>query len=116
MTRHLTLPAAATAAALFASGLAGPVQAADYDTGSSYESYESYSAVEDDGDHPRWADHRERVSVVLADRGYVDWNDDVGWDDGYWVVERARRDDGSYHRLRVHPESLDLVEVGVGLD
>lgn len=112
-------------AAIALAGGASAANAADLDIydGAAYGADEPYEYVEtrrvetrrivrDDYDQhdPYWAGERRRVTVLLGDSGYSDW-DDLDWDDGAWVIDDARASDGARYDLRVDPRSYDVVRV-----
>jgi hypothetical protein len=125
MLRAMSRKMTALCAAIAVSGAAGAANAADLDVydGAVYGSDEPYEYVEtrrvetrrivrDDyiRDDPYWIGERRRVTVLLGDSGYSDW-DDLDWDDGAWVIEDARAADGERYDLRVDPRSHDVVRV-----
>lgn len=127
MVRATNRKLTALCAAIAVSGVAGVANSADLDVydGAAYGSDEPYEYVEtrrietrrvvrDDYDHhdPYWVGERRRVTVLLGDSGYTDW-DDLEWDDGAWVIDDARAGDGERYDLRVDPRSQDVVRVVV---
>jgi hypothetical protein len=64
---------------------------------------------------PAWADRpptpeeRDRIETQLRGLGFTSW-EEIEWDDGYWEVDDAIGPDGVEYDLKLHPETLEIVE------
>jgi hypothetical protein len=60
-------------------------------------------------DRPPTAEERERIEAQLGGLGFTSW-EEIEWDDGYWEVDDAIGPDGVEYDLKLHPETLEIVE------
>jgi hypothetical protein len=60
-------------------------------------------------DRPPSAEERERIEAQLSSLGFASW-EEIEWDDGYWEVDDAIGPDGREYDLKLHPETLEIVE------
>jgi hypothetical protein len=60
-------------------------------------------------DRPPTAEERERIETQLRVLGFTNW-EEIEWDDGYWEVDDAIGADGVEYELKLHPETLEVVE------
>jgi hypothetical protein len=61
-------------------------------------------------DRPPTAEELTRIEAKLQELGYVRW-EEIEWDDdGYWEVDDAVDASGREHDLKLHPETLEIIE------
>jgi hypothetical protein len=60
-------------------------------------------------DRPPTAEERERIETQLRALGFTSW-EEIELDDGYWEVDDAIGPDGIEYDVKLHPETLAVVE------
>jgi len=62
-------------------------------------------------DRPPTEDERAAIIEKLRTEGFVSWEEIELDDDGpYWDVDDARTADGKRYDLKLHPETLEILE------
>ncbi|GGG28332.1 hypothetical protein GCM10010964_15300 [Caldovatus sediminis] len=58
---------------------------------------------------PPTPEERARIEAVLRGLGFVAW-EEIEFEDGVWEVDDARMPDGAEYDLKLHPETLEVIE------